>query len=136
MNLSSYGKALAPIRVQDSGSPPPLSSSMDAGKADTGMVKIIETWINETLTDAEHMDIPGVLVKPEHKNPISRYGIDKLALTNAGIPVDMVDRIFRGLFVYSTGFYEIMNKALCHTKGKYRVVTSLWKVYGILLEYC
>ena len=43
--------------------------------------KVIETWINETLLDAEHLDIPGVVLKPEHKNPISRYLIDRLTLT-------------------------------------------------------
>lgn len=43
--------------------------------------KIIETWINETLLDAEHLNIPGVVLKPEHKNPISRYSIDRLTLT-------------------------------------------------------
>ena len=43
--------------------------------------KVIETWINETLLDAEHLDIPGVVLKPEHKNPISRYSIDRLTLT-------------------------------------------------------
>ena len=32
--------------------------------------KVIETWINETLHDSEHLDIPGVILKPEHKNPI------------------------------------------------------------------
>jgi len=138
LNLSSYGKAFRPIRVQDSGSPPPLemSHNYEKQKIDSGMIKIVETWINETLSDAEHMDIPGVLLKPENKNPINRYGIDKLSLTNAGIPTEMVDRIFRGLFVYSTGFYEVMNKALAHTKGKYQVITCLWKVYGVLLEYC
>lgn len=39
--------------------------------------KVLETWINETLSDAEHLDIPGVILKPEQKNPISRYGIDR-----------------------------------------------------------
>lgn len=43
--------------------------------------KVLETWINETLADAEHLDIPGVLLKPEHKNPIARYGVDRLTLT-------------------------------------------------------
>jgi hypothetical protein len=43
--------------------------------------KVIETWINETLLDAEHLDIPGIILKPEHKNPISRYNIDRLTLT-------------------------------------------------------
>lgn len=39
--------------------------------------KVLETWINETLSDAEHLDIPGVILKPESKNPISRYGVDR-----------------------------------------------------------
>ena len=26
--------------------------------------RVIETWINETLADAEHLDIPGVICKP------------------------------------------------------------------------
>jgi hypothetical protein len=50
--------------------------------------KIIETWLNETLSDAEHLDIPGVLLKPNHKNPISRYGIDRHEMSNSGIPND------------------------------------------------
>ena len=25
--------------------------------------KVLETWINETLADAEHLDIPGVILK-------------------------------------------------------------------------
>ena len=43
--------------------------------------KVLETWINETLGDAEHLDIPGVILKPEHKNPISRYGIDRITFS-------------------------------------------------------
>lgn len=29
--------------------------------------RVIETWINETLKDAEHLEIPGVVVKPTQK---------------------------------------------------------------------
>ena len=47
--------------------------------------KVIETWIDETLQDAEHLDIPGVILKPEHQKPSTRYGIDRLVLVNAGI---------------------------------------------------
>ena len=28
---------------------------------------VIEAWINETLKDAEHLEIPGIIVKPVHK---------------------------------------------------------------------
>lgn len=98
--------------------------------------KVIETWINETLLDAEHLDIPGVVLKPEHKNPISRYNIDRLSLTNAGIPNEQVDRIYRGLFVYSIGFYEMLQRCLHHAENKFTQLSSLWKVFAILLEYC
>ena len=81
--------------------------------------KVMEMWINETLADAEHLDIPGVILKPEHKNPISRYGIDRLLLTNAGIPNETVDRVYRCLFVYSVGFYELINKLVSHCGKKY-----------------
>jgi len=43
--------------------------------------KVVETWINETLSDAEHLEIPGVILKPDHKNPLARYGIDRISLT-------------------------------------------------------
>jgi hypothetical protein len=39
--------------------------------------KVIETLINETLADAEHLDIPGVVLKPSHRSPLVRYGIDR-----------------------------------------------------------
>lgn len=84
-------------------------------KSSLGMnSKVMETWINETLADAEHLDIPGVILKPEHKNPISRYAIDRLTLTNAGIPNETVDRVYRSLFVYSVGFYELIKKLVAH----------------------
>ena len=98
--------------------------------------RVLETWINETLRDAEHLDIPNVILKPEHKDPIERYVIDRLSLQNAGIPNDTVDRIYRALFVYSVGFYELIKKCLMHTGKKYTIITAIWKVFSILLEYC
>jgi hypothetical protein len=47
-----------------------------------------------------------------------------------------VDRIYRALFVYSVGFYELIKKVMMHCDKKYTVITSIWKVFAILLEYC
>jgi hypothetical protein len=88
------------------------------------------------LKDAEHLDIPGVILKPEHKNPISRYLIDRNELVNCGIPNDVVNRIYRCLFVYSVGFYEMMAKVIEHSSQKYSLVSRIWKVFQVLLEYC
>jgi hypothetical protein len=46
-------------------------------------------WLNQTLSDAEHMDIPGVILKPETRPPISRHGIDKRAFDESGIPEEI-----------------------------------------------
>ena len=96
----------------------------------------METWINETLADAQHLDIPGVILKPEHKNPISRYSIDRITLTNEGVPNEVVDRIYKCLFVYSVGFYELIKTILNHSEKKYSTITNIWKVFSVLLEYC
>ena len=98
--------------------------------------KVLEMWINETLQDAEHLDIPGVILKPEHQNPTSRYQIDRLILVNAGIPSEMIERIYRSLFVYSVGFYELIKDCLKYTDKRYSIITNIWKVFAILLEYC
>jgi hypothetical protein len=98
--------------------------------------KVIEVWLNETLSDAEHLDIPGIILKPEHKNPISRYGIDRIELNNNGIPNDLIDRIYRCLFVYSVGFYEMISKVIQHSEQKYTLITRIWKVFAVVLEYC
>ena len=98
--------------------------------------KVLETWVDETLQDADNLDIPGIAVKSDMQRPIVRYGIDRSNLGELGVPEDTIDRIYRGLFVYSMGFYELLNKTLTHTPKKFTVVTNLWKVYAVLLEYC
>jgi hypothetical protein len=97
---------------------------------------IIETWINDTLADAAHLEIPGVILKPESKNPLKRFGIDREELKIGDISEENIDRIYRALFVYSLGFYEMMNKTLGHSRKKNNFKSAIWKVFSILLEYC
>jgi len=97
---------------------------------------VLETWINETLGEARYLDISGVILKPEHKDPITRHGVDRNALYAVGIAPDLVDRIYRALFVYSMGFYELLRKVLAHTEKNYSIITAIWRVFSILLEFC
>ena len=80
--------------------------------------RVIETWINDTLRDAGHLDIPGVILKPESSTPLNRYGIDKNQMILGQISQEGIDRIYRALFVYSLGFYEMLNKALKNSPMK------------------
>jgi hypothetical protein len=38
--------------------------------------------------------------------------------------------------VYSVGFYELIKNCLDHTEKKYTIITAIWRVFSILLEYC
>jgi len=98
--------------------------------------KVLETWINETLKDAEHLDLPGCIINSEVLVPINRYQIDRKKLVAYGLPNEMIDRIYRALFVYSVGFYQLIKDQLKHTKKNFKVITDIWKVFQILLEYC
>ena len=57
-------------------------SKFDISKPETWKLntRVIESWINSTLSDAEYLDIPGCLLKPERKLPLTRYGIDRANL--------------------------------------------------------
>ena len=67
---------------------------------------------------------------------MNRYLIDRLYLHAAGIPIESIDRIYRMLFVYSFGFYETVLRCVQKAKNKYTVLSAIWKVFQILLEYC
>ena len=98
--------------------------------------RILEAWINSTIVDAEHMEIPGTLAKADQQHPLSRYGVDRHSLARAGVANGDIDRLYKALFVYSLGFYQLINKTMEHVAGKYTYVAGVWKVYSILLEYC
>ena len=72
----------------------------------------IETWLNETLAECEHLDIPGIILEPQNKKPTMRYGVDRMELFNSGLSNEMIDRMYRQLFVHSFGFFETMKNSL------------------------
>lgn len=98
--------------------------------------RALETWLNETLTDAYHLEIPGIVVEPGKKKPIFSFGIDPHTLASAGVSKQDITRIYRALFVYSVGFFEFLKKILSSSSKNYGLITSIWKVYQVLLEYC
>lgn len=106
------------------------------GETSTVNNRVLETWINETLQDAQHLDIPGIILKPEYMMPINRYGIDRFTMMNSGLSQEDVDRIYRCLFVYSVGFFEMLKSVLAQTEKNFSTVTAIWKVFQVLLEYC
>eukprot|EP00347_Sterkiella_histriomuscorum_P021833 403332609 len=99
--------------------------------------RFVEQWLNDTLEECYHLGIPGVISRPEHKLPLSRHGLDRITLTNIGIPNDMVSRVYRSLFVFTLGFFELLNDSTKNlNENRVTIQSQIWKVFQILLEYC
>lgn len=98
--------------------------------------RILEAWINNTVSDAEQIELPEELVSADTRQPLNRFGVDRQSLISAGVPSHEVDRVFRALFVYSIGFYQLINQAMEHCTNKNMLIAGIWKVYSMLLEYC
>lgn len=50
------------------------------------------------------------------KNPMVKYGIDKDTLNNSGMSSESINHLYRALFVYSIGFYNLVKELIEKTK--------------------
>jgi hypothetical protein len=90
-----------------------------------------QTWIKNMLENKPSKN--GDTIKELEK-------IQTKHLLKAGIPATSCERVFRGLFVYSHGVYEMITDLMAHCdpmvdrKGRGKIVTAVWAVYLKLLE--
>lgn len=77
------GNSMSPLRPSTAATGPTFAFRPETAKHyDPSKLnsRVIEGWINSTLTDSEYLDIPGCLTKPEKKLPMVRFGIDRATL--------------------------------------------------------
>lgn len=96
---------------------------------------IMESWLNSILEDAEMLKAPGVVLSRGNIPVLERYGVDRKSLNDVGCHKDSVDRLYRALFVYSIGFYQLIRTLVKDATNNFVLVSKIWKVYIILLEY-
>ncbi|CAD8079001.1 unnamed protein product [Paramecium sonneborni] len=86
----------------------------------TNINKAAEQWIIDTLA----MDV--------RFKTMEEVGISRHQLMGRGLKKDTIDRIYKGLYVYSKGFNELLNQ--CIGEDILLVKGLIWKVFLILLE--
>ena len=119
-----------------------------ADKTETGtsllssevQVRFLEKWLNDVLVDCDHIKIQGTFECTESSSALKVYELDRIFLTSLGVPNTFVDRIYRGLYMQTCGFYQMLTELTEHlsnvTSGKKELIrTRIWKVYHILQEY-
>lgn len=100
--------------------------------------KAIESWLNDVLAKGEDnkelYGYPFKLVLADRKRAIERFSLDWETMQLHGISKETTFRIYRSLFVYATGFHEMLQELL---KGKKEIyIGAIWLVYIHLLEKC
>ncbi|KDO29256.1 hypothetical protein SPRG_22162 [Saprolegnia parasitica CBS 223.65] len=85
----------------------------------------------------EYNDIQTIFSPPE-KSPLEGAGIDSGSLLRLGMPKAIVDRIFRGLFVYSSGFHTLIHEIgrHCPAYAESHIAANIWLTFLHLLEKC
>ncbi|OQS01681.1 hypothetical protein ACHHYP_00412 [Achlya hypogyna] len=85
----------------------------------------------------EYNDIQTIFASPD-KSPLEGAGIDSGSLLRLGLPRAIVDRIFRGLFVYSSGFHTLIHEIgrHCPPYAEAHIAANIWLTFLHLLEKC
>ncbi|KAF4131116.1 hypothetical protein GN958_ATG19751 [Phytophthora infestans] len=70
--------------------------------------------------------------------PLGRAGMDRYSLYRMGMPKDLVDRLYRALYVYTNGFHNIINEIAAHCPPRFEkhVSSNAWLTFLLLLEQC
>ena len=77
-------------------------------------------------------EIPGVILQPGGHVPLTRYGVSRAILYTKKVSQMDINRIYRSLFVYTVGFYELLAQCLKESTEKYQLQSRIWKVFAIL----
>ena len=92
---------------------------------------LLETWLNDVLTarspdDGVALDV--LHAAPAVKTGLIAFGVDRDALSGAGLANAAVDRVYRGLYVYSVGFSDLLRVRTkdCLCMRTRRVRTAPW----------
>ncbi|KRW99845.1 hypothetical protein PPERSA_10964 [Pseudocohnilembus persalinus] len=94
---------------------------------------MMEKWINDTIMESE-LYVPDK--KEKFEAPLKNYKLDLISLSGKDVNKESIQRMYRCLFVYSLGFYEMLNQIFDHANDKNMLIASVWKIFGILLESC
>lgn len=92
-------------------------------------------------TDSDDMLSEQDLMALRHSGPIGpllRAGIDRTSLYRLGMPRDLVDRLYRALYVYTNGFHNIISEIASHCPPpvEKHISSNVWLTFLLLLEQC
>lgn len=86
-------------------------------------ILLLETWLNDVLTSSLPSKPPLDLLQaqPVARHGLRAFGIDRPALLGAGLGDAAVSRLFRGIYVYSVGFSDMLRVRSSRSQRRRRI---------------
>ncbi|KAG1659335.1 hypothetical protein FOA52_008389 [Chlamydomonas sp. UWO 241] len=103
---------------------------------DNGRV-LLELWVNQVL-DPGGIDISGrtepLKMDTRVLKGLTAYGLTRAELRGAGLSDSSCDRLYRGLYVYTVGFFDIMQDILHHSEFRVEILGNVWRAFLAIAE--
>ncbi|GFH21137.1 uncharacterized protein HaLaN_18379, partial [Haematococcus lacustris] len=65
---------------------------------------------------------------------LAAFGLTRTELQGAGLSSEAVDRVYRSLYVYTVGFFDVMQEILEHSEFRLEVLSNVWRGFLFISE--
>ncbi|KAG2483752.1 hypothetical protein HYH03_017407 [Edaphochlamys debaryana] len=102
---------------------------------------LLELWVNQVL-DSQAASSPlgatnlgdPLKLDPSALKGLASYGLTRVELLGAGLSNDAIDRLYRCMYVYTVGFFDVMQDTLSHNEFKTEILSNVWKGFLTIAE--
>ncbi|GAX76885.1 hypothetical protein CEUSTIGMA_g4331.t1 [Chlamydomonas eustigma] len=98
---------------------------------------LLELWVNQVL-DPGSTDLTGrtepLNIDSSLLRGLRAFGLTRVELRGAGVTDDGIDRLYRGLYVYTIGFFDIMQEVLHHSEFRVEILSNVWRAFLAISE--
>uniref|UniRef100_A0A7R9YWS5 Flagellar associated protein n=1 Tax=Chlamydomonas euryale TaxID=1486919 RepID=A0A7R9YWS5_9CHLO len=99
--------------------------------------QLLELWVNQVL-DPGGMDMTGrtepLKMDASVLKGLTQFGLTRVELRGTGLSDALIDRLYRGLYVYTVGFFDIMQDILKHSEFRVEVLGNVWRAFLKIAE--
>ncbi|KAG2435063.1 hypothetical protein HYH02_012060 [Chlamydomonas schloesseri] len=106
---------------------------------------LLELWVNQVLDSQSTANNPlggsggGGLGDPLKMDAsalkgLASYGLTRVELLGAGLSNEGIDRLYRCMYVYTVGFFDVMQDILSHNDFKTEILSNVWKGFLTIAE--
>eukprot|EP00198_Chlamydomonas_reinhardtii_P012520 XP_001701857.1 flagellar associated protein [Chlamydomonas reinhardtii] len=104
---------------------------------------LLELWVNQVLDSQSTANNPlgasqsmGDPLKMDASalKGLASYGLTRVELLGAGLSNEGIDRLYRCMYVYTVGFFDVMQDILSHNDFKTEILSNVWKGFLTIAE--